>query len=103
MVERDGKETLSQSQTTDDQRGRRRQQRISFAFMENRTAEAGRRAQASNYGLSPASRHEQVEQNRASSLLIHHDELARQAAAQLSHHRPTDRRNDYRYWPQSSS
>src|SRR4029077_3927106 len=36
MVARDGKETPSQSQTTDDQRGRRRQQRISCAFMENR-------------------------------------------------------------------
>jgi hypothetical protein len=40
MVARDGKETPSQSQTTDDQRGRRRQQRISCAFMENRAAEA---------------------------------------------------------------
>src|SRR3974390_888452 len=102
MVARDGKETPSQSQTTDDQRGRRGQQRISCAFMENRAAAAGRRAQASNYDLPPPSREEKVEQNRASSLLIHHDELARQAIAQLSHHRPTDRRNDYRHRPQSS-
>src|ERR1700738_147402 len=102
MVARDGKVTSSQSQTTDDQRGRRWQSRISCAFMEKRAAEAGRRAQTSNYGLPPAARDEQVEQNRASSLLIHHDELARQAVAQLSHHRPIDRRNDYRRWPQRS-
>src|SRR3974390_1546296 len=65
MGARDGKETPAQSQTTDDQRGRRGQQRISCAFMENRAAAAGRRAQASNYDLPPASRDEQVEQNRA--------------------------------------
>jgi hypothetical protein len=33
--------------------------------------------------LPSAARDEQVEQDRASSLLIHHYELARQAAAQL--------------------
>src|ERR1700757_2941708 len=87
---------------TDDQRRRRRQQRLSCAVMENRAAEACRRAQGCNYGLPPAARDEQVEQNRASSLLVHHDELARQAIAQLSHHRPIDRRTDYRHRPQSS-
>src|SRR6266540_4505877 len=88
MVACDGKETPSQSQTTDDQRRRRRQQRLSCAVMENRAAEACRRAQGCNYGLPPAARDEQVEQNRASSLLVHHDELARQAIAQLSHNWP---------------
>jgi hypothetical protein len=55
------------------------------------TTPARRRAQGSNYSLPPAARDEQVEQNRASSLLVHHDELARQAIAQLSHHRPIRR------------
>ena len=49
--------------------------------------------------LSLAARHEQVEQSRASSLFVHHHQLARQAAAQLPHNRSADRRNDHRYGP----
>ena len=102
MVAHDGKAPPSRGQTTDDQRGRGRQQWISRALMESRVAGAGRRDKASHNGLSPASRDEQVEQDRASSLLIHHDELEGQAVAQLSHDRSVDRRNDDRRWPQSA-
>src|SRR6516164_9579393 len=36
----------------------------------------------------------EVEQDRASSVLVHLDQLARQAAAQLSHYRSVDRGDD---------
>ena len=65
-------------------------------------AEAGRRAQTSHHGLPLAAGHQQVEQDRASSVLVHHHQLAGQAAAQLSHDRPADRRDDNRYRPQSA-
>ena len=55
-----------------------------------------------DYRLPFAARNEQVEQDRASSLFVHHDQLARQAAAQLSHDRPADRRDDHRSGPQSA-
>ena len=43
---------------------------------------------------SPA-RHQQVEPHRASHVLLHHPELARQAAADLQGDRPAHRRNDH--------
>jgi hypothetical protein len=48
-------------------------------------------------GLPPATRHEQVEQDRAPSFFVHHDQLSRQAVAQLLQHRPTDLCDDNRY------
>ena len=83
-------------------RRRRRQQRLSRAVVEGRTSETGRRAQAAHHGLPPAARHQQVEQDRASSLLVHHNQLARQALAQLSYHRRTDRRHNNRHRTQGS-
>jgi hypothetical protein len=44
--------------------------------------------------VSLAPRHQQVEQDRASPVLVHHRQLARQTAHQPSGHRPIDRRND---------
>src|SRR6266403_1440519 len=41
-------------------------------------------------GQPPASRHQQVEQNRTPALLLHQPELARQAARQLPGHRRID-------------
>src|ERR1039457_381983 len=77
-------------------RRRWRQQRVSCASLESRASEVGRPAQAPHHGLPPATRHEQVEQNRAPPFFVHHDQMARQAVAQLSYHRPTDLCDDNR-------
>ena len=61
-----------------------------------RTAEAGRRTRHADHRLPPAARHQQMEQDRASPVLVHHQELARQTARQPSGHRPADRRNNDR-------
>ncbi|TYL73910.1 hypothetical protein FXB38_35880 [Bradyrhizobium cytisi] len=57
-----------------------RQQRVSCAPMEGRASKTGGRAQVADHGLPPAARHQQVEQDRASSLL-HHHQLAGKATA----------------------
>jgi hypothetical protein len=44
--------------------------------MESRASKARRRDQASDHGLSPAVRHQQVEQNRASAIFVHFHQLA---------------------------
>jgi hypothetical protein len=44
--------------------------------------------------LPSAARYQQVEQDRASPVFVHHPELARQAAGQLSSRRPTHRQHD---------
>src|SRR6266699_159706 len=103
VVASHGKETLSQCQTPDDHRRRRRQQRLSCAAMEGRASEARGRAQTSYYGLPLAAGHQQMEQDRASPVFVHPHDLAWQAVAQLSHYRPADRRDDDGYRPQSSS
>src|ERR1700730_9768545 len=43
-----------------------------------------------------------MEQDRASSVFVHHHQLAGQAVAQLSHDPPTDCRDDNRHRPQSA-
>src|SRR5438874_689395 len=90
------------SHTADDFRRRWRQQRIPCASLESRASETGRRAQASHNGLPLAARHQQVEQDRASPVFVHHYQLARQAVAQLSHDRPFDRRDRDRFRPHGS-
>jgi hypothetical protein len=47
--------------------------------------------------------HQQVEQDRASTLLVHQPKLARQASAQFRNHRQSDRRDQHLNWPQGSS
>jgi len=47
-------------------------------------------------------RHQQVEQDRASPVLVHHTKLARQATRQPPSHRPTDRRHHHRHRPKSA-
>jgi hypothetical protein len=42
-----------------------------------------------DHRLSCPARHQQVEQNRASAVFLHHSELARQATDQLPGHRPS--------------
>ena len=61
-----------------------------------RTAAAGRRTRLGDHGLPLPARHQQVEQDRASPVLLHHPELAGQAAGQLRGHRQPDRRHDHR-------
>ena len=67
-----GKKTPSQGQTSDGHRRQRREQRLSRAALEDRASTARQRAQISNYGLPPAPRYQQVEQDRASSVFVHH-------------------------------
>jgi hypothetical protein len=57
--------------------------------VEARVASPGQRARRPHHGLSSPARHQQMEQDRASPVLVHHARLARSAARQLSDHRPT--------------
>jgi hypothetical protein len=75
---------LSRGNPIADHRRRRRQQRLAGAAVETRTPEAGQRARSRHHGQPPASRHQQVEQNRVPPLLLHQPELARPASRQLS-------------------
>src|SRR6516165_1500000 len=70
--------------------------------METRASKAGERVEITDYGLPFATRHQQMEQDRAPPVLVHQHQLAGQALAQLSHHRPTDCCDDDRYWPQGA-
>ena len=45
--------------------------------------------------LPPPTRHQQMEQDRASALLVYHPELARETAGQLQSHRPAHRGHDH--------
>ena len=58
--------------------------------VEARVASPGQRTRHPHHGLSSPARHQQMEQDRASPVLVHHAKLARSAARQLSDHRPTD-------------
>ena len=58
--------------------------------------QAGRRTRYPDLRLSLAARHQQVEQDRASPLLLHHQQLARKAADQPSGDRSADRRDNYK-------
>ena len=80
LVEFGRRGPLSHGQETVDQRRLRRQQWQPGAPVEAGTSSAGRRTQDRNHGQPPAARHEQVEQDRASPVRVHHAELARQAA-----------------------
>jgi hypothetical protein len=102
VVAGDGQEAPSESQTSDDHRRWWRQQRLSCAFMESRAPEAVRRVEAPNHRFPLAARHQQVEQDRAPLVFVHHHQLAGQAIAKLPHDRPTDRRDDNRNRPQSA-
>ena len=56
------------------------------------TPDAGRRDRASTIaGLPLPAGHQQVEQDRAPAVLVHHPELARQAASRSRHHREAHR------------
>ena len=76
-----------------DHRRLRRQQRRTGSVVEARTARSGRRTWPHHHRLSSTAWNEQMEQDRASAILVHHPELARQAPGELPNHRTTDRRH----------
>ena len=79
-----------------DHRRCRRQQRLSHAGVEDRTAAPGRRPPPAHHRLSLPTGHEQVEQDRASALLSHHHELARTRAPDVRNDRRPDRPHQHR-------
>ena len=99
LVAATGRGTLPRRQAAADHRRLRRQQRRARAAVEGRTADAGRRDRARDHRLPPPARHQQVEQDRAPPVRLHHPELARQAAGQPSGHRPADRRHHHPHRP----
>ena len=74
-----------------------RQQRVAHPAVEAGVAAAGGRDRAGDHGLPLPTGHQQVEQDRAPALRLHHPELAWTAAAELrgdpqpdrQHHAPT--------------
>ena len=52
--------------------------------------------------LSLSARHQQVEQDRASAVLLHYQELARASAHHLRGHRQSDRKHDHKDGPHGS-
>ena len=68
----------------------------------DRAAEVRRRDRHSRHGLPSPARHEQMEQDRAPPVRVHHQELARQTTRQSPDNRPTDRRDDDREGPCST-
>jgi hypothetical protein len=69
--------------------------RLWRASVESRTPEAGRRVGTGHCRPPPAARHQQVEQDRAPSLLVHLAKLARKAAHRLSDRRRTHWRDHF--------
>jgi hypothetical protein len=72
------------------------QQRQPGPTLEARIADARQRTRNRDHCPSSAARHEQMEQDRAPPVLVHHPKLARTAPRQLSHHRATHRRHHHR-------
>ncbi len=75
-----GRERYPNDQSLLGHRRWRRQQRFAPATVEDRATKVGRRTQRSHHRVPRAARHRQVEQDRASPLLVHHRQLARQTA-----------------------
>ena len=84
-----------------DHRRWRRQQWLAPAAVESRTAEAGRRNRSGDHRLSLAAGHQQVEQDRASAVLLHQPELAWQTAHQPRSDREPDCRHHHQNRAQS--
>ena len=94
MVGRDGVAGLSGSPPALDHRRCRGQQRLSATVVESGVAGFGERPGPADLGLPFPAGHEQVEQDGAPHVLLHHEELAWQAASLASRHRQLDRRHD---------
>lgn len=94
LVERHGARAIPRGPQPDHHGRWRRLQRITRAPVEGRTPETRRRAWPRHHGPAPAARHQQMEQDRASALLVHLAQLERTAAHGLPDHRRTHRGND---------
>ena len=75
----------------------------SLAVVEGVVAKSGGRVGTGARRLPLPARHQQVEQDRASPVQLHHPELARQAAGQPSGHRQPDRQHDDAHRPDRES
>src|SRR5215471_9647231 len=71
--------------------------------MEGGTAKTCRRDGSSDYGVPLSSRNQQVEQDRASTVLVHQSELARSAAAESRSYRQSDRQHENKAGTQGAS
>jgi hypothetical protein len=88
--------SLSAGETSAHYRRWRRIERLTRASVETRVAAARRRTRHIDRGSSPTARNDQMEQDRASPVLIHHSELARQTFDQLSRDCRSDRRDNHK-------
>ncbi len=75
------------------------QQRVARAAVEVGVAAPGRRDRPGDQRAPLPARDEQVEQDRASAVLLHHPELARPAPGQRRRDPESDRRHDHRDRP----
>ena len=71
--------------------------------VEGRVAALGRRDRAGDPGLSRPAGHQQVEQDRASAVLLHHQQRARQTAHLAGDDRQPDRLHDHPQRPEGLS
>jgi len=71
--------------------------------VEGRVAAPGRRDRAGDPGLLLPAGHQQVEQDRASAVLLHHHQLARQTAHRAYDDRQPDRLHDHPQRPEGLS
>src|SRR6516164_5099988 len=80
-----------------------REQRISPARVEVSTAATGKSTADAHHGLSLPARHQQVEQDGTSAVLVYQFELEREASGELRDSREADQRDKNQDWPQSQS
>jgi len=81
-----------------DLRGQRGQQRVSSPAVEARATGLRDGTETDDYGVSLSAWHEQMEQDRASPVLLHHDELEGSTVDGLSHHRQPHCRDQDSGW-----
>ncbi len=98
-VDADGPRAISERKEPAPHRRRRRLQRFTRALVESRTTKARQRTRPFHHGVSPAAGHKQMGQDRASSVFVHHHQLARPTACQPSSDRSTDRSDHHQDWP----
>jgi hypothetical protein len=82
-----------------DLRGLRRLQRLPAAPVKSRAGQARGPGRRGDHRVPPAARHQQVEQDRASHVLPHLDELARPSAGKPRSRRATHRRDHHPHRP----
>ncbi len=93
----EGRRLYPKARTTADHRRWRRQQRLPPAAVEAGACRGWPTSTGlDDHGVSLPAGNQQVEQGRASAVLVHLVELARRAAARLRDDRAADRRNDDR-------